>query len=210
LRADEWVVSRLDDLRQARVGTPWERTQPADAHYLGVLTFRMSQAALEALITRLHVPGHEADILREVELLSRTRLPGLREPLRPSQIYRALAAISSQALLIAWLCSDDDTVRAQLAQFQRELRGVQPIIDGQYLRSGLHLRPGPIYRQVLDALRGARLDGQVTTLADEHRWVESWLKEHAEGQPRRESAAKSPCSPGPGGLPPHAVPPEAR
>lgn len=181
LGADEWVMRRLAELRSGLVGTPWERTQPADVHYLGVLTCRMSRDALTALITRLRIPGYEAQTLREVELVRRTRLPGLHEPQRPSQIYHALAAFSSHALLIAWLCSEDDTVCAHLAQFQSELRGVQPIIDGSYLRSQFRLRPGPIYRQVLEALRGARLDGRVVTLADEHGWVEGWLKEHTDG-----------------------------
>jgi len=72
-------------------------------------------------------------------------------------------------------------VRAQLAQFQSELRDVQPIIDGHYLRRVFKLRPGPIYRQIIDALRGARLDGQVLTLEDEHAWVERWLSERANG-----------------------------
>jgi tRNA nucleotidyltransferase (CCA-adding enzyme) len=188
LRADDWVLGRLAELRDRLVGTPWERTQPGDVHYLGALTCRMSADALAALISRLRIPGYEAHTLREVELVRRTCLPRLLEPQRPSQIYHTLAAFTSHALLVAWLCCEDDTARAQLAQFQRELRGVHPIINGSYLRSQFRLRPGPIYRQVLDALRGARLDGQVITLADEHAWVEGWLKEYTDGQPAATSA----------------------
>jgi tRNA nucleotidyltransferase (CCA-adding enzyme) len=183
LCADDWVGERLAELRGGLVGTPWERVQPGDVHHLGVLTFRMSRTALERLINRLRVPGYEAQTLREVALLRHSRLSVLQEPQRPSQIYHTLAPFSGHALLIAWLCAEDNTVRAQLAQFQRELRGVQPIIDGSYLRSQFRLRPGPIYRQVLEALRGARLDGRVVTLADEHAWVERWLKDFTDGQP---------------------------
>lgn len=182
LRADEWAMQRIVALRHSRDGTPWERLHPVEVHYLGILTFRMTQPALEQLITRLHIPGQFADTLREVELLRRTHLPVLEQPQRPSRLYELLAPFDSQSIFIGWLGSDDETVRAQLTQFESELRHVQPIIDGHYLRSVFKLRPGPVYRQIIDALRGARLDGQVVTLEDEHAWVERWLLERANGR----------------------------
>jgi len=181
LCADAWVVQRMAALRQAREGTPWERIRPTEVHYLGILTFRMDQTALEQLITRLHIPGHLAGALRQVELLRRTCLPSLAEPQRPSRLYALLAPFDTHSTLIGWLGSDDAIVRAQLAQFESELRGVHPIIDGHYLRRVFKLRPGPIYRQLIEALRGARLDGEVVTLQDEHTWVERWLSERANG-----------------------------
>ena len=81
---------------------------------------------------------------------------------------------------MGWLACEDEVARAQLAQYQRELRGVEPIIDGHYLRREFDLRPSPLYRRILDHLRAARLDGQVITLTDEHALVEHWL----EGQER--------------------------
>jgi tRNA nucleotidyltransferase (CCA-adding enzyme) len=89
-----------------------------------------------------------------------------------------LEAFDSEVLLVGWLACEDETARAQLAQFQRELRGVEPIINGHYLRREFNLRPSPLYRQILDHLRAARLDGQVITLAEEHAFVERWLDEH--------------------------------
>jgi tRNA nucleotidyltransferase (CCA-adding enzyme) len=181
LRADDWVTQRILTLRDGLNATPWERKRPVDVHFLGVLTFRLAQVALEQIIDRLRISAHEANTLRQVEMLCRTRLTGLRQPLRPSEIHEMLEPFDGDALLICWLGSEDEIVRAQIAQFQRELRGIQPIIDGHYLRRELKLLPGPIYRQILDALRGARLDGQVMTLAEERRWVERWLAERANG-----------------------------
>jgi tRNA nucleotidyltransferase (CCA-adding enzyme) len=108
----------------------------------------------------------------------KSRLPQIQQTLRPSQIYRYLESFTSESLLIGWLGTEDETARAQIGQFQRELRGIDPIIDGHYLRRELDLRPGPIYRRILDDLRAARLDGQVVTLADERAWVKRWLEEH--------------------------------
>ena len=148
-----------------------------------------SRRRLEQPITRLRIPGFDAHTLRQVELLRRTCLPQLQEPLRPSLLYHLLEAFNSTSLLIGWLGSEDETVRAQLAQFQCDLHGVEPIIDGHYLRREFKLRPGPIYRRILDTLRGARLDGQVITLTDEHTWVERWLAECAGGDPSTSRAA---------------------
>jgi len=87
----------------------------------------------------------------------------------------------SAALLIGWLVADDEVVRAQIAQYERDLRGMGTILDGHYLRRDLGIQPGPVYRHILDNLLAARLDGQVVTAVDERAWVDRWLQEHAEG-----------------------------
>jgi tRNA nucleotidyltransferase (CCA-adding enzyme) len=197
LRADEWFAGRCRDLRDGLSDTPWSWNapapipvsekgaeeeagpgrRPADVHYLGLLTFRLPAEALDGIVDRLRIRGDDASILSQVQAL-KARLPELREPRRPSQIHRLLEKFPEAALLVGWLACTDETARAQLAQFQRELRGVEPIIDGHYLRRELNLRPGPIYRRILEHLRAARLDGEVITLADERALVERWLAEH--------------------------------
>ncbi|GAB4537362.1 MAG: CBS domain-containing protein [Anaerolineae bacterium] len=178
LNINEWVIQRLVELRSGLDDTPWANTQPADIHYLGLLTFRLTEKALDEIVTRLRIRTEDASTLQQVQTL-KSLLPQLHQPRRPSQLHHILEPFTSEALLVAWLACEDETARAQLAQFQRELRGMEPIIDGHYLRETFNLRPSPMYRQILDYLRAARLDGQVITLADEHALVEQWLKEHA-------------------------------
>jgi tRNA nucleotidyltransferase (CCA-adding enzyme) len=192
LRADEWFAGRCRELREGLSDTPWSWSAPAsdsaegeaapgrgptDVHYLGLLTFRLAAEALDGIVDRVRIRGDDAAILHQIQAL-KARLAELREPRRPSQIHRLLGAFDEATLLIGWLTCTDETARAQLAQFQRELRGVEPIIDGHYLRRELNLRPGPIYRRILEHLRAARLDGEVITLADERALVERWLAEH--------------------------------
>jgi tRNA nucleotidyltransferase (CCA-adding enzyme) len=195
LRADEWFAGRCRELREGLGDTPWSWSAPAsdsaegeaapgrgptDVHYLGLLTFRLAAEALDGIVDRVRIRGDDAAILHQIQAL-KVRLAELREPRRPSQIHRLLGAFDEATLLIGWLTCTDETARAQLAQFQRELRGVEPIIDGHYLRRELNLRPGPIYRRILEHLRAARLDGEVITLADERALVERWLAEHGKG-----------------------------
>jgi tRNA nucleotidyltransferase (CCA-adding enzyme) len=94
------------------------------------------------------------------------------EARRASDLYHLLATTSDEARLIAWLGLEDESGRAQLLRFQRDLHDVTPKIDGTYLKEVLHLPPGPIYRRIIDALRRARLDGLVDTLDEERAMVE--------------------------------------
>jgi tRNA nucleotidyltransferase (CCA-adding enzyme) len=177
LQVDDWIVQRLVELQTGLGNTPWARMQLTDIHYMGLLTFRLPEKALDEIVARLRIRTEDASTLHQVQTL-KLYLPELHQPRRPSRIQRLLAPFAGEALLVGWLACEDETARAQLAQFQRELRDVEPIIDGHYLRREFNLRPSPIYRQILDHLRAARLDGEVITLADEHARVERWLADH--------------------------------
>jgi tRNA nucleotidyltransferase (CCA-adding enzyme) len=184
LKVDEWIVQRFREMRTGLDSTPWAATRPEDSHYLGLLTFRLSKKAVDEAIARLRIRTEDASILRQVQEL-KSFLPDFCQPLRPSQLQSRLDQFTSEALLVGWLAFQDETARAQLAQFQRELRGVESIIDGHYLRREFNLRPGPLFRRILDLLRAARLDGQVITLAEEHALVEDWLE--VKGEERGET-----------------------
>jgi tRNA nucleotidyltransferase (CCA-adding enzyme) len=182
LCVDDWGVQRFGEMLTGLGNTPWANTQLEDIHYLGLLTFRLASKPLDEIIDRLRIRADDAAILRQMQKL-KSQLPELRQPRRPSQLQSLLEPFSSEAVLVGWLACEDETARAQLAQFQRELRGVEPIIDGHYLRHEFNLRPSPLYRQILDHLRAARLDGQVITLSDEHALVQRWLEKHESRKP---------------------------
>jgi tRNA nucleotidyltransferase (CCA-adding enzyme) len=177
LRMDKWVVHRFEEIRTGLGNTPWAGTELGAVHYLGILSYRLSVKVLDEIIERLRIRSEDASVLKQLQTL-KSYLPQLQQPLRPSQLYQLLAPFEGETVLIGWLACEDETARAQMAQFQRELRGVEPMVDGHYLRQKFDLRPSPIYRQILDYLRAARLDGRVITLDGEHALVELWLEEH--------------------------------
>jgi tRNA nucleotidyltransferase (CCA-adding enzyme) len=51
-------------------------------------------------------------------------------------------------------------------------------VDGVYLKS-LGLRPSPLFSKLLDAVRDARLDGQIDTVEEEKALIARLLEEHA-------------------------------
>ena len=179
LYVDKWITEHMRTLRSGLNDTPWSGQTIRDVHYLGLMTCRLPSTALDAVVDRLRIRAADAAVLHAVKMLQQRHMPHLQQPLAPSHIFLRLNGMPSAALLIGWLVADDEVVRAQIAQFQRELRGMETILDGHYLRRELGIPPGPVYRRILDDLLAARLDGQVVTDADERAWVDGWLQEHA-------------------------------
>ncbi len=102
--------------------------------------------------------------------------------LRPSDIVRALDESSDEARLLLRVVSDNWLVRQRLDLYHRRLRQVRSILDGDDLRR-LGVERGRIYRQILERLRSARLDGEVTTRADEESLVRTVQAEAAAEEP---------------------------
>jgi tRNA nucleotidyltransferase (CCA-adding enzyme) len=171
LMVDNWLVERLKILQRGLLDTPWAGVKPAPVYYLGLMTFWLAGDELTNLMERLNLRTWQRAILNQVYQLRRSA-PEIVAAKSASALYRLLAPVSNEARLIAWLGWDDEAARAQVVRFQRDLRPVSPLIDGNYLKKEYRLPPGPIYRVIMDALRDARLDGRVTTLAEEQALVE--------------------------------------
>ena len=113
----------------------------------------------------------DGDKLHETESL-RNLTPVLARTQRASALCELLKPYSSQALFVYWVATDSETIRGHIELYQRELQYVMPEIDGTYLKDKLEIPAGPVYGRLLTALRNARLDGDVSSLAEELRLVE--------------------------------------
>lgn len=181
LTVDAWLTDCLARLYGSLSGTPWAGQAPQPIHALGLLLFWLARDEQTALADRLNLTTRERRVLRQVHTL-RSQQTLLTNTERASELYHLLAPTSDEARLIAWLALQPEPAAAQIARFQRDLKGVSPLIDGTYLKAEFALPPGPIYRDLLDALRDARLDGQVQSLAEERALVEAWVKRGEAGE----------------------------
>ncbi len=100
--------------------------------------------------------------------------------LRRSDVYHILETFDADAVCLLWVATDDPRVRERAELYQRELQCVEPILDGHYLEE-LGVKPGPIYRDVLETIRDARLDLKVKTREDEEALVQRLLAERGVG-----------------------------
>jgi len=150
--------------------------------HLAVLAYRLDGPELEELASRLKVKRDDTEEL--------CLLPDLKEALsqlgkarRPSAIYRLLKPYPARVLAVAWIAADNKRLRERLRRYQSEWRRVEAALTGDDLRA-MGLRPGPLFRDLLGALREARLDGKVRARDDEVRMVERMVGE--EGREGRE------------------------
>jgi tRNA nucleotidyltransferase (CCA-adding enzyme) len=130
---------------------------------------------MEEMIERLRMPESQRHDL----LAGRTEAHGLLTRLtrkkkraprpRASEIYRWFSTCSTTVLLYLSARADDE-IRRWISQYLIHLRTVHPELTGDDLRK-LGFAPGPIYREILDALRFARLDAEVESRGDEISFV---------------------------------------
>jgi len=140
--------------------------------YLALLADEAESQEMESLISRLKLRAKEARTLRQVAQL-RTLVPQLsKKGLSRSGLYHLLRPYSSQAIFLLWLTTK--ALKKRLELYHQKLACVEPLLKGQDLKR-LGVPPGPIYGQILEALRNARLDGKVRSRKGEKRLVKEFL-----------------------------------
>jgi tRNA nucleotidyltransferase (CCA-adding enzyme) len=93
--------------------------------------------------------------------------------LKPSEIVKILEDASDEACLLLRVVTDSWLVHRRLDLYQRRLRYVRPTLNGDDLRR-MGIPPARVYHQILDRLRDAHLDGEISTRAEEEAIVRQW------------------------------------
>lgn len=161
---DAWLADKSRGARQARVpATPLT--------YWGLLVYRMAKPAVVAFAQRVRLTkANEVALLQLVKLRDEVAAPLAVPELALSAIYRLLQDYDDPALAIFALATDDARVRERVELFRTRLRDIAPELTGHDLKE-MGIPPGPVYRGILARLRDARLDGEVTTRAQEETLV---------------------------------------
>ena len=186
LRCDSWFKAKAVELRAAlelvvhpQNQTPAAMTLAPGAAprlYLALLTYPLPAAAAAEFTARFHIRKEYRDLMLEVHKLA-AQIDNLgSNDIRSSAIVRALDESSEDARLVLRVACDNWLVRQRLDLYQRRLRHIRPVLDGDDLRR-MGVDPGRIYRLILERLRDARLDGEIETRAQEEALVRAMLAE---------------------------------
>jgi len=99
---------------------------------------------------------------------SKTALKKLQEErtLKNSTIYKILHPLPIEALLYIMAKTTKKDLKKSISNYVTHLRFTESILNGEDLKE-IGLPPGRVYKQVLDALLKARLDGILKTREDE-------------------------------------------
>ncbi|MCY3914750.1 MAG: hypothetical protein OXG49_01935 [Chloroflexi bacterium] len=102
----------------------------------------------------------------------------LDEPaIRPSRVAKILDAFPESALQAGWLlAAEKPAAQTMIAKYASDWRQRRPTISGDDLKA-TGLAPGPRYRQLLDRLRFAWIDGEVSSAQEEAALLRQLLDE---------------------------------
>ncbi len=93
-----------------------------------------------------------------------------------SAVVEYLDGMPRLALYAHFLIAGDDRIKRSLWSYITEWRLVEPVTSGNDLRKR-DISPGPNYKRILDSLRAAWLDGEVTSSKEEIILLEKLLNE---------------------------------
>jgi tRNA nucleotidyltransferase (CCA-adding enzyme) len=91
-----------------------------------------------------------------------------------SVLYRKLNGFKSELILYMMAAAKKQKVKKAISHFFTKLRRVEITLKGRDLKK-MGLEPGPIYRQVLQAVLDARLDGKLKTENDEIEYARRYI-----------------------------------
>jgi tRNA nucleotidyltransferase (CCA-adding enzyme) len=85
-------------------------------------------------------------------------------------LYTLLSQYDNETLLYSMARSKSKKVKRGISTYFTKLKGTRTLLRGRDLKS-MGMLPGPLYKEILDTLLKARLEGAVNTREDELRYV---------------------------------------
>jgi tRNA nucleotidyltransferase (CCA-adding enzyme) len=151
--------------------------------YLMALLIKSSQAMVDRMIRRLALPREQAKNVSGIGRRVDRALKRLteKETARPSQVYHLLTDFSDETLVLLLAKQMSAQHGARVNLLKRHLvayvknKSVRTALTGRDLQI-MGLQPGPQYKTILGKLLDARIDGKITTEADERALVEKQLR----------------------------------
>jgi len=89
-----------------------------------------------------------------------------RKTKKNSLLYKRLKPLATELLLYMMAATTKEDVKQGISLYIRQLQFEKTLVTGKDLLN-MQIKPGPVYREILDTLLAARLDGKVKTKEDE-------------------------------------------
>ena len=170
LEGNDWLVEKFGQARE--LSSP---DLPSVDFYLSLLAYMLTEEENEQLVSYLRLPKSAARILHDTAGI-KAELGLLANPdLTPSSIYSLLQGYSAKAIVASSIAIDLPLVHQRIDLFLCKLRYVKPALTGDDLQK-MGVAPGPRIKEILNLLRNARLDGEVSSKKEEEELVRESLK----------------------------------
>ncbi len=167
----EKLKNRLTSTREmiAWAGRNWpDAAVSPSALYLAALMLELPFQEARHLCRRLRLPRNEVErVLAAVEsvpqLLTKLLTP---ESLKNSELYHLFSGLPAEVLLILQAENSLSRIWESTSLYWEKLRHIKPDVSGRDLLADGYL-PGPVFQEVLLALKDARLDRLVLNREEE-------------------------------------------
>ena len=174
---DDWSATRFTAAAEFIAPTDWRLAGPPSEERLkySLWLYRLPRPEANSVCARLALSQPERTVI-----VSAGRhgcdLTGKR---RASQVVACLEPVPEESLAAEWLALHAGAeARLIIEQFLSKWRWVRQRTDGTRLRQ-LGLAPGPAYRQIMDELRAAWLDGRIQFEAEEAALLTQLIEQHS-------------------------------
>jgi tRNA nucleotidyltransferase (CCA-adding enzyme) len=167
---DRWSTEKFQAARQAVA-------EPTPLTYLGLLAYRLTPEEVVDFALRLRLTKADGEaLLKFLALRDQVARPLAASDLPPSAVYHLLEDYRDAVLSIFATAVDDPLIRERVQAFQERWRAVAPELSGNDLKR-MGVPPGPAYRRILGRLRDARLNGEISTRAEEEEMVRQLIRQ---------------------------------
>jgi len=175
---DDWFQDQLVAAYSSRPEPAWGldtvihgSPEAGDLVY-ALWLIRLPEERIRSVSNRLKFPSNLARTILAAHSVW-IGLPELAEA-TPSRIVGFLDQHPLPSAYAAYLATDDQRLRDLLWKYAAEWRKITPTITGHDLRKR-GVAPGPIYKDILQRLRAAWLDGHIATAEEETRLFDRWI-----------------------------------
>jgi len=176
LKWDDWLSVRVNLLPTLNPEPEWclEMEENELRIQLGYIFWllRLSPTSTANVIKRLKMPRKLADNLHSSQSVWR-EINSFRD-LKPSEVVKQLDGIELLAIYANYLAVEDDNIKQILWNYVSNWRNIIPQTDGHVLQQG-GIPPGPIYKDILQSLRAAWLDGTIGSVEEEEALLKKLL-----------------------------------
>lgn len=176
LKWDDWLCERIQQLENLSPEPEWQledhdkRLRPSLGYIFWLM--RLTPTRTGMVIKRLKIQRKLADEIFSTQDVWKDLNSFVN--MNPSQVVMRLEGIDPLSIYANYLACEDDAAKKILWNYVSNWRIIFPKTDGNLLRQ-LGVPPGPIYRQILQTLRSAWLDGTIGTQEEEESLLEKLL-----------------------------------
>lgn len=174
---NDWLHHRLTHLRRDYPNPNWDISGAQHRRELAYILWvmQLNERPVSEIVRRLKLSADLRSSIRAARRLY-AELPEYMDA-SPGEVSQRLDDVPAIARYAVFLACEEPEEREILLNYETRWRDIRPTIDGHDLRS-MELPPGPAYREILQTLRAAWLDGKIASREEEANLLEDLIREH--------------------------------